>query len=290
MWEKSRFQNANGGWLNPGGPDVIDEGTPSTVPSWANATTNVLGFQDEPMMMFSNWTTYMGWGISALITGDACGQSTTITVNPPSVNMTMGVPPTAGALNQWFQLETELCFQEDLDAPTERVLYHWSNQIYCKVTNLVKAYNTYNCLASSFYFNGEFYDTLQQIKELYLLEYPESATTTSGMLSPIYNANGNAIQTVNDLENYIDSQDASTPIEVTYLNDTIMPDLSGLQSALANELIEKGASVNTANATVTNLMGNYFDAVDFALDTLQDYKRCHRACFRHGSRWRHSFF
>ena len=43
-----------------------------------------------------------------------------------------------------------------------------------------------------------------------------------------------------------------------------LPDFEGLQNTFQQALADKDSAISNSNATVTNLLGDYFDAVDFA--------------------------
>ena len=304
MWEKSRFKNFIDDQpigRGPTGPTISNGATPNgaspnggTTP-WYNDTENDIGglytytgFQNEnfptPQYTDGNWTTLGPRGSIAnsncYSEGDIYGALKTTIFNAVS-------SPPSGAIsnqyvakiNQWVELDMTMCFEIDnVNDPTGRPFYT-GPKVYSKLIGAWNFYNFKPMFKVGFYYNGELFENLLGVLQSWTNTYGNGSTVidTNDVWSnvvafPLIKDDGVPVKTLNELQNFIGdspSEAEATPqLQVTYLENSIMPDLSQLESALAQELQQKGATVSEANATVTNLLGNYFDAVEFASETL----------------------
>ena len=276
MWEKSRFKN----FTDDVSADTnkVTSGPSSSTPSWANATENTLGIFLEGSGVTQNFANQDG----SLGTGDlqpiqfqpssTCGVSQEYT--DFALYVFSNVSSTSGAgvfVNQWMLFDWEGCY--DSVPPTggnQRPFNEWDNPIYFKAVSVINYYGFTTFLVGGFYYNGQFFDYLSELQDLYQSEIGTTTTVWSTTkITPIFKNDGSAIQTLQELENYINPSSSPSVLEAIASEDT-MPDLGELTAAFQTELQEKGSALTTSNETVTNLLGDYFDAVDFATETLQE--------------------
>ncbi len=276
MWEKSRFKNFTDDVS--ANTNKVTSGPSSSIPSWANATENTLGIFLQGSGVTENYANQNGY----LGTGDLqpiqfqlsspCGVSEEYTDFKNIVFSNVSSSSGAGAfVNQWMLFDWEGCF--DSVPPTGanvRPFNQWDNPIYFKAVSVVNFYNFTTILVGGFYYNGQFYDYIEDLQDLYQSETGTVATVWStSKITPIFKNDGSVIQTVQELENYINPGSPASVLETIASEDT-MPDLGQLTAAFQTELQEKGSALTTSNETVTNLLGDYFDAVDFATETLNE--------------------
>ena len=303
MWEKSRFKNFIDDQpigRGPTGP-TISNGASSNGSSpnggttpWYDDTTNGIGglytytgFQNENFANASytdgDWTTLGPQptiGSSYCYNGgDIYGALKTAIFNAVSFPGGIVTNQNLVKINQWVEIDMTACFEiDDVNNPTGRPFYT-GPAVYAK---LISAWNFYNfkpMFKVGFYYNGELFENLLGVLQSWTNTYGDGSTVinTNDVWSnvavyPLIKDDGVPVKTLNELQNFIGESpseaEAPPQLQVTYLEDSIMPDLSQLESALAQELQQKGATVSEANTTVTNLLGNYFDAVEFASETL----------------------
>ena len=276
MWEKSRFKN----FTDDVSADTnkVTSGPSSSIPSWANATENALGIFLQGSGVTQNFANQDG----SLGTGDlqpiqfqvsgACGVSQEYTNFNQYVFSNVSNVSGAGAfVNQWMLFDWEGCF--DSVPPTganQRPFNQWDDPIYFKAVSVVNYYSFTTFLVGGFYYNGQFFDYLSDLVDLYESETGiNSVVWSTTKMTPIFKNDGSVIQTLQELENYINPSSSPSVLETIASEDT-MPDLGQLTAAFQTELQEKGSALTTSNETVTNLLGDYFDAVDFATETLNE--------------------
>ena len=278
MWEKSRFKNFTEAVSsnNASGPNTNDVAPQPTIPTWANATENTLGTFLQGSGVTENYAIQNG----SLGTGNLqpiqfqlsspCGVSQEYVDFQNIVFSNVSSLSGAGAfVNQWMLFDWEGCF--DSVPPTSaniRPFNQWDNPIYFKAVSVVNFYNFTTFIVGGFYYNGQFFDYLSDLVDLYQSETGATADVWStAKITPIFKNDGSEIQTLQELENYINPSSSPSLLETIASEDT-MPDLAQLTTAFQTELQEKGSALTTSNETVTNLLGDYFDAVDFATETL----------------------
>lgn len=276
MWEKSRFKN----FTDDVSADTnrVPSGPSSSIPSWANATENTLGIFLQGSGVTQNFALQNG----SLGTGDlqpiqfqvssACGVSQEYTDFAQYVFSNVSNTSGAGVfVNQWMLFDWEGCF--DSEPPTganQRPFNEWDNPIYFKAVSVINYYSFTTFLVGGFYYNGQFFDYVSELQDLYESETGEtSGVWSTTKITPIFKNDGSAIQTLQELENYINPSSSPSVLE-TIASQNTMPDLGQLTAAFQTELQEKGSALTTSNETVTNLLGDYFDAVDFATATLNE--------------------
>ena len=274
MWEKSRFKN----FTDDVSADTnkVTSGPSSSTPSWANATENTLGIFLEGSGVTQNFANQDG----SIGTGDlqpiqfqpssTCGVSQEYT--DFALYVFSNVSSTSSVfVNQWMLFDWEGCY--DSVPPTggnQRPFNEWDNPIYFKAVSVMNYYGFTTFLVGGFYYNGQFFDYISELQDLYQSEIGTTTTVWSTTkITPIFKNDGSAIQTVQELENYINPSSSPSVLEAIASEDT-MPDLGQLTAAFQTELQEKGSALTTSNETVTNLLGDYFDAVDFATETLNE--------------------
>jgi len=253
MWEKSRFLNVVGSQ---------DVSTSTTIPTWANSISNDVGFQTVPFSANRFIEVEMGRIMYMSLGNNNCGityPSEYSFANKQNYQNEVNYQN----INQWVQLETNCLGDENIH------FYNWSGNIYVKVIKGLKYSNAYIMLELGYFHSGDYYETIEELRAAYVAEYPgsqEPSYPDSWVFNPIVTALNGEIQTVAELNSYLEPE--VEPLGITYLENSIMPDLSGLQSTLANELVLKGADLTEANTTITSLLSNYYDAVDYAMDEL----------------------
>ena len=281
MWEKSRFNNFTEAVSSniERGPNTNDVAPQPTIPTWANATENTLGIFLQGSGVTENYANQDG----SLGTGNLqpiqfqlsspCGVSQEYTDFQNIVFSNVSFSSGAGAfVNQWMLFDWEGCF--DSVPPTSaniRPFNQWDNPIYFKAVSVVNFFNFTTFLVGGFYYNGQFFDYLSDLVDLYQSETGVTADVWStAKITPIFKNDGSEIQTVAQLQNYIQSQGVQINAPNTNYLNTIydMPDLGQLTNALSLELQTKGASLTEANSTVTNALTPYFEAVEFASEQL----------------------
>jgi len=281
MWEKSRFKNFTEAVSSnkASGPNTNDVAPQPTIPTWANATENTLGIFLQGSGVTENYANQDG----SLGTGNLqpiqfqlsspCGVSQEYADFQNIVFSNVSSSSRAGAfVNQWMLFDWEGCF--DSVPPTSaniRPFNQWDNPIYFKAVSVVNFFNFTTFIVGGFYYNGQFFDYLSDLVDLYQSETGTTADVWStAKITPIFKNDGSEIQTVAQLQNYIQSQGVQINVPNTnYLNTIFdMPDLGQLTNALSLELQTKGASLTEANSTVTNALTPYFEAVEFASEQL----------------------
>ena len=276
MWKKSRFLNAVG--------DNVGAN------SWANDTQNGIGglylyepFENENFAnaIYENgdWTTlapvYSGNG--GCISGSDLASSGVENAVYNAVNS-----PTSDIIydqnlvkiNQWVELDITACFDVyNVGEPQERLFYQ-GPPVYAKILYASSFYGFKPLFAVGIYYDGELYDNLDEAEEVYISNYGgDISSITYGSLGVIpLIANGVPVKTLQELENFINPEGETpmlTPGALSSTTFNTMPDLQTLQSTLATQLADRDSQLQGLNTTVTSLLGDYYEAVEFATTELE---------------------
>ena len=267
MWEKSRFLNADAS---------------VSVPSWANDTANETngtyienGFENEnfPAVIYPNAPEY-SWmqpnsdGNGSCYSGSDYNDFKAVFFGIISPTQAP-TPSTTLAINQWMKVEIDLCNDAyNVNNKETRPLYNWRDSMYVK---LLRGYNFWNFgifFMTGYYINGTFYTSIYDAISDYESQFPNSdgVFSSSVRAEALIKNNGQPGKTFSELQNFT-GMSTSPPAVVDNLGNTL-PDFDGLQNTFQEALADKDSAISNSNATVTNLLGDYFDAVEFAVEEL----------------------